>query len=299
MRYFWGLALVAVGGANLAASLGYISADQVGRLWLWWPLIFIFWGFDLMVKSLKFGWVLMVLLTVVAGLVIYDVSYADRSYLNSQLSFRGVRDLVTNEVSVPRDSAAKSAEIDIKTGAVDFSISGRSESIIDGTLETNVSQPVKSSVISGERQLVELSTDPRMNHMVWLGGIKNNLKLSLNDTLPLVIKVASGASSLNFDLSENVISRINISAGASSIKLKLGQKIEAGAEVTIEAGASTIDLEIPQGVGVRLKTESGLTTKTLPGYEERGDYFYSRDYETAGKKIDVLLKAGASTINIK
>ncbi len=301
MRYFWGLLLVCVGSAYLSASLGYINYNQINQLWFWWPLILVFIGFDLLLKRFKYGWVGMIALTLLAGLAVYDISFAPKSYINPSNRYTNVsREVKESKLIIEKDENAKTAEIVVKTGVVEFNISGSNSNLIDGNLLSNFAELTSKNNLLDNVQKIELSTESFMRPMMmWFGGnIKNNLTLSFNDKLPILLKIESGASKLDFDLSKYIISGVDINSGASKIDLTLGDKVIDGAKILVDSGASTINISVPKKVGVRIKSETGLVTKNYEGFTLNGDYYENEAYKSADKKIEIELRAGASTLNV-
>ncbi|MFA5013256.1 MAG: GerMN domain-containing protein, partial [Candidatus Paceibacterota bacterium] len=91
---------------------------------------------------------------------------------------------------------------------------------------------------------------------------------------------------------------VNVEAGAATLNLKLGSRADVN-NVSIGSGASTINVSVPYGVGVKVNLEAGLSTTNLNNLVKIDDNnFESSDYDTATKKINIVLRLGAATFNL-
>jgi hypothetical protein len=298
MRYFWGLTLLLVGSSYLAASLGYLNYSDINKLWLWWPLILIFIGFDLLLKRFKYGWFFMIALSLLFGIIIYDVSLAPTSYLFPNQRVISENRETESVIKIVKYSKAQKSKIGLKTGMVDLKISGGSKELVTGTLKSNITELLEKSVISGDEQIIELASNPISKQMMWFRGVKNILNLNLTNDLPIFLTIDAGASRLDLDLTDVKVSGVEINAGASTIDLRLGSKIINGSKVLIDAGASTINISIPKNLGVRIKSESGLVTQNLPDFVKNGNYYENEQYSKSSTKIEFEIRSGVSTINV-
>lgn len=89
MRWFWGLLIVSIGLLILVQNLGFIHNVSTAQLVQFWPLILILFGISLIVKHLKFGWVLVLISFVIAYLFIYYMIVNSHN-LNSALDLKAL-----------------------------------------------------------------------------------------------------------------------------------------------------------------------------------------------------------------
>ncbi len=71
MRWFWGLLILSIGVIFLGQNLGLWSNVSAADLLRFWPLILVLFGFTLIVKHLKFGWIIILIAYVAALYLIY------------------------------------------------------------------------------------------------------------------------------------------------------------------------------------------------------------------------------------
>ncbi len=73
----WGVILIGIGVYLFAYKLGYINSDQLSNFARSWPLLFVVWGFDLLIPE-KLWWlqlILVVLLVAIATFVSVHVQF--------------------------------------------------------------------------------------------------------------------------------------------------------------------------------------------------------------------------------
>jgi hypothetical protein len=112
------------------------------------------------------------------------------------------------------------------------------------------------------------------------------------------MKMEIGAASVNFDLSEYRIDTANFEAGASSIDIRLGDK-NPKTVLVINAGASSIHIDVPKTAGCQVTSESFLVSKTLEGFENKGNHVYQTTGFNSNKaKIYITIKTAVSSIDV-
>jgi hypothetical protein len=300
MKIFWGFVLVVLGFTYLGAGLGWWGYDVVNTLWQFWPLILVFWGLDLLTRNTGFYIPLMIIAVILSGALIYVGVYNKQNNLN-WFGARAVEESTRTEVSASLPKGAKSAQVRVDTGAIDFKISGDSKNLLEGFLESNFSKPEITENLDGTIAKVSLSTINSSRVSMWNMGphnFKNLLDLKINKSVPVSLIVKSGASSLDFDLSALKLYALDIDTGASSVNVRVGSEVVDGAKLAVDAGASSIRFRIPSEVGVKIVSETGLTSRNFEGYTERDGAWYSAGYDSAKKKVELNLQVGASSITV-
>src|SRR6476659_8907692 len=66
----WGVCLILAGSVPLAVRSGYLSEDQVGRLWTLWPLILVGIGVGLILRRTRFDFLGGVIVAATFGLMV-------------------------------------------------------------------------------------------------------------------------------------------------------------------------------------------------------------------------------------
>lgn len=101
----------------------------------------------------------------------------------------------------------------------------------------------------------------------------------------------SGVGNLSAD-------RIEVQTGVGQVRLALDGVWRHDAEVSVEMGLGSLRLSIPEGLGVRVRKDSFLTSFDPEGLVKRGDAYYSLDWETAERKVTIDLNAAFGSVQV-
>jgi len=91
---------------------------------------------------------------------------------------------------------------------------------------------------------------------------------------------------------------IEVDAGVGSITLGLGGRWERDARLSIDMGLGALELRVPDGLGIRLRKDSFLTTLDSEGLIKRGDVYESLDFENAERKVEIDLDAAFGSVSV-
>lgn len=92
--------------------------------------------------------------------------------------------------------------------------------------------------------------------------------------------------------------RIDFDAGVGELTLWLDGRWRRDAALSIDMGLGALELRIPEGLGVRLRKDSFLTTLDSEGLVKRGDAYYSLDWEDASRKVTIDLDAAFGSVAV-
>ena len=70
------------------------------------------------------------------------------------------------------------------------------------------------------------------------------------------------------------------------------------ADVSIDMGLGSLDLRFPEGLGVRLRKDSFLTSLDSQGLVKQGDWYYSLDWDDADHKVTIDLDAAFGSVTV-
>lgn len=285
---FWGIAFIFVGVLLLLDSLGVVDVNFF-NLWQLWPILVIGAGVSLL--SLK-GWLaglVSFLLVVALGFLMWFVA-VDDSYLNSVAP-------TTNQTVTGNVAGANALDMRVKTGATAVELSSGSAEGYRAVLSSPGMRLNEKTEVKDTTKQVTLETELTRRFM--MRGGNNRLSLELDRSLPLSLRVETGASSLGGDLSELKLNVLEVKAGASSVDLKLGA-VQPRLEVKLETGVSRVVLHLPKSVGVRLEADNGLSHTDFEGLNKvEEDTYESTGYSAAEKQILIKADLGVSSFEIK
>ena len=92
--------------------------------------------------------------------------------------------------------------------------------------------------------------------------------------------------------------RIEVAVGVGDLTLGFSGRWEQDAAVSIDMGLGALELRFPEGLGVRLRKNSFLTSLDSEGMVKRGDAYYSLDWDAADKKITIDLDAAFGSVKV-
>ena len=92
--------------------------------------------------------------------------------------------------------------------------------------------------------------------------------------------------------------RFEIDAGVGEVTLWFTGEWTQDARASINMGLGSMELRFPEGLGVRLKKSSFLTSLDPQGLVKRGEWYYSLDWEEAERKISIDLNAAFGSVRI-
>jgi hypothetical protein len=129
-----------------------------------------------------------------------------------------------------------------------------------------------------------------------------SVDLTLNDQLPWVIELNTGASQASLDLSALKVSSVSVESGASSVRLTL-PKPSGTVPVKVSGGAMHLAIQRPAGIPVRVNSSGGASSLVVDGNHfaglfHDGQVYASPDYSTATDRYDISIESGASSIQI-
>jgi len=260
-RLFWGLVLVILGGLLLLQTLGIITWN----IWLvFWPALLILAG----------AWMLL-------GPAVSKRAYAAES------------------LSIPLESAQE-AVIDINHGAGLLKIgAGASPAkLVEGTFVGGVEHRVE---YSSQWASLTLSTPSNLIFGIPGGVGSEGLRwdLRLNDTIPMEVRLHTGAGETRVDFSSLLVSKVSLQTGASSTVITLPAR--AGfTSVDVHAGAASVVLRVPQGVAGRIHLKTGLVGSKIDNtrFPFNGSVYQTPDYESAENRVEIFVEAGVASIEI-
>ncbi len=92
--------------------------------------------------------------------------------------------------------------------------------------------------------------------------------------------------------------RIEVDAGVGEVTLWFNGDWQRDAEVSLNMGLGSLELRFPEGLGVRLRKDSFLTSLDSEGMVKRGDYYYSLDWDDAERRVTIDLDAAFGSVRV-
>jgi len=290
---FGGLIILLIGLILLANNFGFLSWRVWGELWRLWPLILIAIGLDLLFRGTSFSFLRILPPLLIIGGVCFMVYLSETGKEMLWFERRRTETIILTQ---PLPSTVKEVAIEIDFGAGTLKVESNSiQELARGKFI--ISKEIKPWMKYREKKgegFLEIGS-----YFPYPESRENSWEIKLNNTIPLSLKIDTGASDNSLDLSSLRITELELNAGASKNRIKLGK--ESSLNVKISGGASTTEIFIPRSMGVRIETDMALATHNFDtlNFEKKGDIYLSKNYWRADKRVDLDLDIGVSTIKIK
>ncbi len=259
---FWGVLIILVGILFLLSNLNLLNINA-------WNLI---WPIFLILLGVWFLW---------------------------GITQRG-RGFETQNLSLPVENT-RQAQIDIRHGAGRLSINAQTQpgELLAGSFAGGVDHELRRNVDSANVRL-SAPTNRWMDIPWSTGGTGFEWSIGLNPGIRLNMDLKTGASESSIDLSRLLVSDLRIETGASSTNLMLPEN--AGkTRVQVKSGAASFNIRVPQGVGGRIRVQSGLADVKIDGarFPRQGDYYQSADYDVSPNSADIYIETGVGSVDIR
>jgi hypothetical protein len=103
---------------------------------------------------------------------------------------------------------------------------------------------------------------------------------------------ATGLGNLNFK-------EFEFEGGVGGANLDFSGDWKQNAEIGIQVGVGGVTVRMPRDIGVRVEAEKHfLSGLHLDGFDQRGSFYYSRNYDTATIKVSVRVETGIGGMKI-
>lgn len=312
----WGVFLILTGAVPLLVRSGYLSDDQVARLWTLWPLILIGIGVGLVLSRTRFDFLGGLIVAATLGLMAGGFLSLGASTISGGTcgSNQGTASFPTKEGAFSGSEASVTITLNCGTANVTpiagttWRVEGRDD---DGTGPTIESDATSLSVKGPERDgnpLLFLGARDSWTVSLPTRGPTLGVELRVNagsGTIDLAgapvstVDVTLNAGSTTVDLSGvTAIQRLEGTLNAGSLAVSLPDRSMTG---TIQANAGAVKLCVPDGAGLRLRTGNSVIAAYDyggQGLTQDGSMWTTPGYETAAVQIDLETRANAGSFSL-
>jgi hypothetical protein len=121
----------------------------------------------------------------------------------------------------------------------------------------------------------------------------------LNASVPLDLRLETGASETLLSLTELKVRELSIKTGASSTTVDLPRSV-ALTRVHVESGAAAVKIRVPQGVAATILVKSALAGIHVDSmrFPPAASGYRSAQYEGAANKVEILVETGVGSVDI-
>jgi hypothetical protein len=310
----WGIFLILTGTVPLLVRSGYLSADQVDRLWTLWPLILIGLGVGLILSRTRFDFIGGLVVAATFGLMLGGLlSQGIDTFSTGACGSDGATAFAAKDGSFGGSSAEVDLELDCGTAAV--TIGAGTAWHLEGSDEDGAGPVVESD----EGSLSVASRDRGGGPFFDFGkGDAWRLTLPGETRLDLDVTLNAGTTTLELAGASIGTARLTLNAGTATVDLTELREIE-GIEYTLNAGAigltlpntsmtgsiranaGAVRLCAPTGAALRLHTgESVIAAYDYgdQGLVQDGSTWTTPGFDTASVQIDLRTEANAGSFTL-
>jgi hypothetical protein len=295
----WAVILIAIGLAFLLNNLGVIAIDWA-RLWVYWPVILILVGVDLLVgrRSLLGGLVTAIMaLAVVAG-VIWLVGVMNLSPFRAESS-RATATSISQELG-----EISRLNVQLQLAAAETHVDGLSDrrqgvqGSYNTTTDLGVTVEYRTSGDTGYLTIQQGGAN-QDNSAALLGQeISTVMNLSLPADIPIELKVDMGAGEAVLDLSGLTIQSVSMAGGAGRLDVTL--PAQGNFPVEVSAGVGEIIIRVPRSLEARLSGQVFLSSLGVPSrFENLGDRTWqTAGYASAANRAEITINQAVGSVEI-
>ncbi len=258
---FWGAILILLGLLFLLNNLGILAVNVWALLW---PIFLVALGIWIL-----FGTVL------------------------------GRRGAMGEHVAIPLEGVGR-ARLRLEHGAGRLRIySGAGGNLVEGEFVGGLNLRTRRD---GDTLNVDMRVPPQFFPFgLWNWG-PHGLEWSfgIHPEIPVALNINTGAGEADIDLRDLQVTELGLHTGASSSRITL--PANAGhTRVEVEAGAAAVYLALPEGVAARIRDRSGLSNVAIDTarFPRQGEFYLSPDYADAANKVEVEIRTGVGSVDVR
>lgn len=293
------LFLIVLGVLFLLQTLGLLPWSLWETLWRLWPAWLILVGLDMLLgRRGRWGSLLAVgLVVTIVGGVFYTVGFGSSDFRTAS---EPVALGETVQISQPA-GAASDARVEISSGVSQLTLRSAplSGSIIQGSIVPLRNEQVRQSYsVDGSTGHYRLDSEIRGFTGSIRGGSRGQWNLELTESMPVALKLSTGAGEVSVDLSQVQISDLRVESGVGETTIIL--PASGAFSGRIQAGVGEVIVKIPAGQQARIEVETGLgDVSTRGGFNRNGNVYTTPGYDAAADFIDLRVEGGVGTVRLE
>ena len=308
----WGVFLILTGAVPLAVRSGYLTDDQIGRLWTLWPLILVGVGVGLILNRTRFEFIGGIIVAATLGLMAGGFLSGGIGTLST-----GACGQDAGTTAFPtRDGtflpSGGSIDIEADCGNVTIGVAAGDGWRVEGEDGDGIGPDIDATEAAvrvrprddggapfwalGKRDTWRVTVPGAVRTDVDLHLNAGQATLDLSGALVGTVGLRLNAGSATIDLeSAEAVAGIDIQLNAGSLGLTLPHVSTTG---TIHANAGAVRLCAPPGVALKLHTQESIVASydyDDHGLVQDGSTWTTPGFDTAPQKIELRTEANAGS----
>lgn len=194
---------------------------------------------------------------------------------------------------------AESAWVVLDISAGELEVHGGTRELMEATFTYNVNEwkPRIGYDASGTRGVLKIRQGKADG--IPLGDTKNRWDISLNESIPIGLKVEMGAGQGILDLRDIRLSELDIDGGVGELRLDLSGERDRDLNVDIDCGVGSATIYLPEEVGVRVHVDGGIGSVEADGLSKNNDFYTNDAFINSDIVITIQIDAGIGSVELK
>jgi hypothetical protein len=307
----WGVFLILAGAVPLAVRAGYLSTDQIDRLWTLWPLILVGIGVGLILTRTRFDFIGGIIVAATLGLMAGGLISTGVGAVSTGACGEGGRTAAFPARDGAFATTGGSVQIDADCADVTLGVGSGDAWRVEGEDDDGLGPMIEATDTT-------LDVRPRDEggRPFWTLGERDTWRVTV-PTTTVDIAVQLNAGEATIDLGGALVGRLDLqlNAGAATIDLGSAEAVAAidiglnagslgltlprvSTTGTIHANAGAVRLCAPEGVGLKLHTNESIVASydyADHGLVQDGSTWTTPGFETASVRIELQTEANAGS----
>lgn len=306
-RLFWGVILVVFGTLFLVENLGYVELS-FNRIWRFWPILLIYWGFSALLKKRdgSSGLMLLVIQILLLGFTLFFVVSPTNDQEKGTPSNEYLEDNEFSEddakkyeFSEPFIDDIKTASLELEFGAGTLSIQQGTTNLIDADAVTNLGGYSFTKELNGGSANLSLKYEGENLRLERNASYEHELKVNLNKNPNWQLNMDIGATSADLDLTGVKIQQLTMDCGAAKINMKLGNPCLGNSVIDLDAGMADVKIKLPDSVQAEILSKTALSSRTFDGFEKVSNgHFRTPEFKSSTSTWIIKLNGGMSNLEV-
>jgi len=308
----WGVFLILTGAVPLAVRSGYLSDEQIGRLWTLWPLILIGIGVGLILSRTRFDFIGGIIVAATLGLMAGGLLSSGVGALSAGACGQeaGTTAFPSRDGTFP--GSGGSIDIEADCGNVTIGVAAGDGWRVEGEDADGIGPEIEVTEVT-----LRVRPQDDRGAPFWVLGKRDTWRVTVPTAVGTDVDLRLNAGQATLDLSGALVGTValQLNAGAATIDLESAEAVEdidiqlnAGSlgvtlphvstTGTIHANAGAVRLCAPAGVALKLHTgESIVASYDYDGHGlvQDGSTWTTPGFDAAQQKIELRTEANAGS----
>jgi hypothetical protein len=194
---------------------------------------------------------------------------------------------------------ADGALVELDMGAGELELHGGARGLMEATFTYNVHKwkPTIHYEMDGGEAILQVRQGKAEG--IPMGDTENRWDISLNETVPIDLRIDIGAGKGTLDLRDIRLNDLDIEAGVGELILDLSGERSQDLDVDIKGGVGSATITLPEEIGVRVRVNGGIGSVHAHGLYKDGQVYTNETFGESEVEIHIQIEAGIGSVELK